>query len=207
MNTYYLLADAAVTSAEVEKLHCDLVRAVKSTVRIPVAVKLNSHFSALPNLARQLHRAGADALVLFNRFYQPDFDLERLELAPGTVLSGRHELLLRLHWVALLYGHVGADLAVTGGIHSAEDALKAVAAGASVAMMASALLQHGAGYFAKVLADLTQWMDKHHYESVARIQGSMAMRSMFAPEAFERASYMRVLSSGIVTGPGESNSS
>ncbi|HUI42022.1 MAG TPA: dihydroorotate dehydrogenase-like protein [Terriglobia bacterium] len=195
LNTYYLLADAEVTSAQVETMYCDLVKRVKSTLCIPLAVKLNSQFSALPNFARRLHLAGADGLVLFNRFYQPDFDLERLETMPAVALSNPQELLLRLHWVAMLSGHVRAYLAVTGGIHTAEDVLKAVAAGANVTMMTSALLKHGVGHFAKVLADLKEWMDKHRYESIGRIRGSMAIRSLFDPSAFERANYVRVLSS------------
>lgn len=133
--------------------------------------------------------------MLFNRFYQPDFDLENLELVPHLVLSSSHELLLRLYWVAILYGHIRADLAVTGGVHSAQNVLKAMMAGAKVAMMTSALLKHGIGYFSKVLDDLTEWMQEHGYESIRQMRGSMACRSVADPAAFERANYMRTLSS------------
>ena len=195
LNIYFIPTRAEITSAEVERTYCDLVREVRSSVRIPVAVKLSPHFSATANMASQLDEAGASALVLFNRFYQPDFDLENLEVVPNLVLSNSYELLLRLHWVAILYGNIRADLAVTGGVHTAEDALKAVMAGAKVAMMTSALLKNGTGHFDKVLGDLSRWMEEHEYESIRQMRGSMAMRSVGNPSAFERANYMRVLSS------------
>jgi dihydroorotate dehydrogenase (fumarate) len=194
LNTYYLPADPGVASSEVEQMYCDSVQRVKSTIRIPLAVKLSPYFSALANVACRLKRAGADALVLFNRFYEPDFDLERLEVVPNLALSDSHELGLRLHWVAMLYDHVDIDLAVTGGIHTAQDALKAIVAGADVAMMTSALLKNGIDYFTRVLADLKQWMEEHEYGSIRQICGSMAMRSAIAdPSALERANYMRML--------------
>jgi dihydroorotate dehydrogenase (fumarate) len=201
LNTYYLPAEVEVTSAEVERRYFDLVKQVKSTVTIPVAVKLNPYFSALANVARRLNLAGAEALVLFNRFYQPDFDLERLEVLPNLALSGSEELLLRLHWVAILYAQLKADLAVTGGVHSAQDVVKAIMAGAQVAMMTSALLKNGIDHFRKVLADLSQWMEEHGYESIGEMRGSMALRSIADTSAFERANYLRVLSSSSLRPP------
>src|SRR5262249_43270739 len=152
-------------------------------------------FSALANLAQQLSSVGADGLVLFNRFYQPDFDLENLEVVSTLTLSTPHELLLRLHWVAILHGAVRADLAVTGGIHSAQDVLKVMMAGARVAMMASALLKHGIKHLSYVRAQLVQWMEEHDYESIRQMQGSMSYRAVTDPAPFERANYMKVLRS------------
>lgn len=195
LNIYYLPTDPEMTSAQVEQMYCDLVTQVKSSVRFPVAVKLSPTFSALANMARRLDQAGADALVLFNRFYQPDFDLENLEVVPHLVLSGSSELNLRLHWVAILSSHLRADLAVTGGVHTAQDVLKAMMAGARVVMMTSALLKNGIGHLNRVHADLLAWMEEHQYESVRQMQGSMAWRSVANPDVFERANYMRVLSS------------
>jgi dihydroorotate dehydrogenase (fumarate) len=171
------------------------VREVVATVRIPVAVKLGPFFSAMANVARRLDAAGAAALVLFNRFYQPDLDIERLEVVPNLTLSTSGELRLRLRWAAILYGRVKADLAITGGVHTAEDVLKAMMAGARVAMMASALLHHGIGHLAGVRAALLEWMEAHEYESIRQMQGSMSQRAVAEPAAFERANYLRVLRS------------
>ena len=160
-----------------------------------MAVKLGHSFSAIANLARRLDEAGADALVLFNRFYPPDFDLETLDVVPRLTLSSSHELLVRLHWTANLYGHVRFDVAITGGVHTAHDVLKAMMAGARVAMMTSALLQHGIEHLAAVRAELHEWIERHEYESITQMQGSMSYRSVGEPSAFERANYMKVLSS------------
>ncbi len=195
LNVYYVPTDPSLTAAEVERMYADLLRDVKAGVSIPVAVKLGHAFTAFANLARHLDVLGADGLVLFNRFYLPDFDLERLEVVPRLTLSSPHELLVRLHWVAILYGHVKADLAVTGGVHGSAQVLKAMMAGARVAMMTSALLQHGIGYLARVRADVLEWMETHEYASVAQMQGSMSYRAVAEPAAFERANYMKVLSS------------
>jgi dihydroorotate dehydrogenase (fumarate) len=195
LNIYFLPTEPNVRGLEIEAMYGDLVSRVKHKVRIPVAVKVGPYFSAMANFARHLDHAGADALVLFNRFYQPDFDLEALEIVPTVALSDSRELLLRLHWVAILYGHIRADLAVTGGVHTAKDVLKAMMAGARIAMMTSALLENGIGYLARVLADLRQWMEEHEYDSVQQMQGSLALRSVANPAAFERANYMRVLNS------------
>ena len=195
LNVYYIPANPELTSAQVEQMYLDLVRDVKATLTIPVAVKLGHSFTAMANLARRLDQAGANALVLFNRFYQPDFDLERLEAVPTLTLSRSHELLLRIHWVAILYGHIRADLAVTGGVHTAHDVLKAMMAGARVAMMTSALLENGIGHLRTVRAGLLGWMEEHEYASIRQMQGSMSYRSVANPAAFERANYMKVLSS------------
>ena len=195
LNVYALATDPDRTAAQVEQSYCDLVRQVKGSVRIPVAVKLSHFFSALPNMAKQLGEAGADALVLFNRFYQPDFDIEALEVIPRLTLSRPEELLLRLHWVAILFGHTRADLAVTGGVHSAQDVLKSVMAGARVAMTTSALLHNGVEHARGILSDLFHWMEEHEYESIRQMCGSMSQRSVPDPAAFERGNYMRVLSS------------
>ena len=195
LNLYFIPTDAEMTGAEVEQMYVDLIRDVKASIRIPVAVKLGHAFSAMANMGRRLDEAGADALVLFNRFYQPDFDLEHLEVTPTLTLSSSYELLLRIHWVAILFGHIRPDLAVTGGIHTAQDVLKAMMAGARVAMMTSALLKHGIDHLAAVQKELVTWMEEHEYESIRQMQGSMSYRSVAEPAAFERANYMRVLRS------------
>ncbi len=195
LNVYYIPTDPELSSAQVEQMYLDLVRDVKGTLRIPVAVKLGHSFTAMANMARRLDQAGADALVLFNRFYQPDFDLEKLEAVATLTLSSSYELLLRLHWVAILYGRIRADLAVTGGVHTTQDVLKAMMAGARVAMMTSALLRNGIGHLTSLRADLAAWMEEHEYESIRQMQGSMSYRSVVNPAAFERANYMKVLSS------------
>jgi dihydroorotate dehydrogenase (fumarate) len=173
----------------------DLVRDVTGGLRIPVAVKLGPYYSAPAHLAGRLEEAGARGLVLFNRFYQPDFDLETLEPLPRLRLSTPDELPLRLHWLAILYGHVGLDLAATGGVHSAEDVLKVLLAGGHVAMMTSALLKNGIVHLRHTLSDLSFWLDDHEYESVAQMRGSMSLRSVADPAAFERANYMKTLRS------------
>ncbi len=195
LNIYFLPTDPALSGSDIEKNYCELVTQVKNTIHIPVAVKLGPYFSAMANFARELDKAGADALVLFNRFYQPDFDIENLEVVPTVALSTSQELLLRLHWVAILYGHVRPDLAITGGVHTAEDVLKAMMAGARVAMMTSALLRNGIEHLKRVRQGLVSWMEEHEYESVRQMQGSLALRSVPNPAAFERANYMRVLGS------------
>jgi dihydroorotate dehydrogenase (fumarate) len=195
LNIYSIVTDPRLHSAEVEQSYCELVRQVKTCVHIPVAVKLSHFFSAPANIGKRLEEAGADGLVLFNRFYQPDFDLESLDVVPSLTLSRPEELLLRLHWVAILYGRVHADLAVTGGVHSATDVLKSMMAGAHVAMMTSALLQNGIPHAAVVLREMTHWMEEHEYESVRQMRGSLSQRSVANPAAFERGNYMRVLSS------------
>ena len=187
--------DADFTSEQVERQYCDLVREVKSVVHIPVAVKLGPYFSSMVNMARKLEASGADGLVLFNRFYQPDFDLEALEVVPNLILSSQHELLLRLNWIAVLYGNIKPDLALTGGVHTATDVVKAMMAGAKVAMMTSALLRKGISYLDTVLTELLIWLGDHEYDSIRQMQGSMSRNAVPQPQAFERANYMKVLSS------------
>jgi len=195
LNIYNLATDPRVSGREVERLYCDLLEEIRARVRIPLAVKLGPYFSSMANMALELDEAGADALVLFNRFYQPDFDLDTLVIAPSLALSHPSELRLRLHWVGVLYGYIGADLAVTGGVHSGSDVLKSMMAGARVAMMTSALLKHGISHLRTVRAEIITWMDEHEYESVQQMQGSMARRAVADTSAFDRANYMRVLSS------------
>jgi len=195
LNIYYLPTNPSLNSSQVEMMHTELVEEVKGSIRIPVAVKLGPYFSATPNMMMKLDRAGANGLVLFNRFYQPDFDLENLEVIPNLALSNSSELLMRLHWVAVLYGQIKADMAITGGVHTAEDVVKSMMAGAKVAMMTSALLRHGITYLAEVKTKLVEWLDEHEYESITEMQGRMSRRAVADPEAFERANYMRVLSS------------
>ncbi len=195
LNLYLIETDVHRSGESVEDGFCELVHELKANVKIPIAVKLTSFFSSIPNIALRLDRAGADALVLFNRFYQPDFDIENLEVIPRLTLSEPYELLLRLHWVAILSGRVRPSLAITGGVHSAQDVLKALMAGASAAMMASALLKNGPRYAHRVLDDLTRWMSENEYEAVRQMQGSMSHHAVPNPAAFERGNYMKVLSS------------
>lgn len=195
LNTYYLETDPKVTGQEVEKMYGDLVSEVKASASVPFAVKLSPMFSSMANMAVRLDHSGVKALVLFNRFYQPDFDLETLEVTQSLELSHSYELLLRLNWVAILFGHLKADLAVTGGVHTGADVLKCMMAGARVAMMTSALLENGIGHISKVLGEVKAWMEEHEYESIQQMQGSMARRSVANPSAFERVNYMHVLSS------------
>jgi dihydroorotate dehydrogenase (fumarate) len=195
LNIYTIPTDPEVAGAQVEQGYCDLVRDVRASVGIPIAVKIGPYFSAMANMARRLETAGANGLVLFNRFYQPDFDLEALEVVPSLQLSSSYELMLRLHWVAILYGKVGADLAITGGVHTSYDVLKAMMAGAHVAMMTSALLKRGINYLATLTSELTNWMEEHEYESIRQMQGSMSQKSVADPNSFLRANYLKVLSS------------
>jgi len=195
LNVYFIPTDAHLTGAAVEQQYCDLVRDVRAAIRIPLAVKVGHQFTAFANMARRLEEAGAGALVLFNRFYQPDLDVENLEVVSALSLSQPYELLLRLHWVAVLYGRLQADLAVTGGVHAAGDVLKAMMAGANVAMMTSALLRRGIGHLTAVRQELAAWLNEHEYESVRQMRGSLSQRSTANPEAYERANYVKVLSS------------
>jgi dihydroorotate dehydrogenase (fumarate) len=193
LNIYYLPTDPHVSGAELEDTYVNLVRTVRAQVRIPIALKLSPFVTALPNLARRFTEAGANGLVLFNRFYQPDFDLEALEVVPSLTLSRSNDLLLPLRWIAILYGRVAADLALTGGVHTAPDAVKAMMAGAKVAMLASELIANGADRLSEILADLRDWLIEHEYESIAQMQGSMSQRAVSEPAAFERANYMKAL--------------
>jgi len=192
-NIYYIPTDPKITAADVEKTYLDIVRTVKQTVTIPVAVKLSPFFSNLANFARRLDDTGADALVLFNRFYQPDIDLEELEIRPNVLLSTPQALRLPLTWIGILYGRIRASLAATGGIHSAEDVVKLLMVGANVTMMCSSLMRHGVNHLRHVERELREWMEEHEYESVAQMQGSMSQLRCPDPGAFERAQYMRAV--------------
>jgi len=195
LNIYYIPTDPSQTGAEVEQRYVEIVQSVRRQCAIPLAVKLSPYFSAPAHLSHQLVNAGADALVLFNRFYQPDFDLEALEVVPHLVLSNPTELRLPLRWVAMLYGRVHADFAITSGVHTYEDVLKGMMAGAKVTMMASALLRHGLHRIGEIVEALSMWMETHGYESVRQMQGSMSQQYVSEPSAFERANYMKVLQS------------
>ena len=194
LNIYLVASDADRPGSSIEEQYIDLVRDIAATVRIPVAVKLGHHFTSFGHIAARLVEAGADALVLFNRFYQPDLDIENLEVVPALTLSSSYELLLRLSWVAILYRKLDVDFAVTGGVHTAEDVLKCMMAGANVAMMTSALLQRGVGHLGQVRWDLEHWMEEHEYESIAQMRGSLSQKSVANPSAYERGNYLRVLS-------------
>ena len=175
-NLYYLPTSPQESGAEVEAAYVRLVRDGVASVRIPVAVKISHYFSSLPHMARQFEKAGAVALVLFNRFYQPDIDLETLEVVPNLTLSTSSELRERLRWVAILYPQVRLDLAITGGVHTAEDVLKAMMVGAKVVTMASALLRHGPDYVRGLLEEIQRWMEEHEYVSIRQMQGSNVPR-------------------------------
>jgi dihydroorotate dehydrogenase (fumarate) len=195
LNIYSIATDPAVSGSEVEQGYIDLVRQLKRTIRIPVAVKLSPFFSAPANMGVRLDEARADGIVLFNRFYQPDFDIEHMEVSPNLTLSRPEELLLRLHWTAILRGHVRADLGVTGGVHGSRDVIKCILAGARVAFMTSALLRNGVQHAAHVLTELDRWLEEHEYSSVQQMCGSMSHGAVPDPSAFERGNYMKVLSS------------
>lgn len=195
LNVYYVPTRLDLGAAEVEQIYLDVLQDVRRTIQIPLAMKMNPYFSAFANVANRLAQAGADGLVLFNRFYQPDLDLENLEVAPHLVLSSSAELRLPLRWTAILYGRVSADLALTTGIHTGEDVLKGVAAGASVTMMASELLKNGVGRISDVLDETRQWLLEHEYESLAQLHGSLSQINCGAPTAFERANYVRLIGS------------
>ncbi|MFZ5902478.1 MAG: dihydroorotate dehydrogenase-like protein [Chloroflexota bacterium] len=195
LNLYYLPTDPALTASDIESAQIELVAAVKANLKIPLAVKLSPYYTSLPNIAKRLVEAGADGLVLFNRFYQPDFDLENLEVIHNLDLSTSADLRLPLRWTSILHGRVTADLALTSGVHTAQDALKAMMAGAKVAMMASALLHEGERVIPSMLNEMGWWMQTHEYESIRQMQGSMSRKSVAEPAAFERANYMKVLNS------------
>lgn len=193
LNVYYLATDPTETSQDVEQRTLDILAAVKETVTIPVAVKLSPFFSSLASFAAALDAAGADGIVVFNRFYQPEIDIEALEVVPTLELSTSSELLLRLRWLAVLSGQVSASLAVSGGVHTAADAIKAVMAGADGVQMVSSLLKHGPGHIQAVLREMETWMVDHEYSSLGQMKGSMNLSRSPDPAAFERANYIRVL--------------
>ncbi len=195
LNVYFIPTDPQMVGSEVEQNYVDVLSEVKRAVSIPVAMKLSPYFSSLANMATRLADAGADGLVLFNRFYQPDVDLEKLEVKPQVTLSRSSSARLPMRWLAILRGTVKASLAASTGIHTHEDVLKMLMVGADVTMMTSALLKNGVGHLKTVQQDLVRWMEQHEYASVEQMKGSMSRKSCAAPAAFERANYMKTLQS------------
>ncbi|WP_348261082.1 dihydroorotate dehydrogenase-like protein [Telmatobacter sp. DSM 110680] len=195
LNTYALATDRSQTSYELEAQLLELVENVCKAVKVPVAVKLSQSFTSLPHMAAKLEDAGAAGIVLFNRFYQPDFDIETLEVRPTLHFSTPSELLPRLHWAAILYGHLNIDIAITGGVHSAEDVIKSVMAGGTVAMMCSALHIHGIEHIGRVLSDLQYWLEKREFSSLSETRGCLSRRSVPDVSPFDRGNYIKTLSS------------
>jgi dihydroorotate dehydrogenase (fumarate) len=195
LNIYYIPTDMALTANQVEQTYIDILKSVKSQVTIPVAVKLSPFFSSLANMAKRFDDAGAKGLVLFNRFYQPDINLENLEVEHSVLLSTPQARRLPLRWIAILYGRVKADLAATSGIHTAQDVVKMIMGGASVTMVCSALYQQGIDHLKTIESRLVAWMEEHEYESVSQMRGCLSQQKCPDPSAFERAQYMRVLTS------------
>jgi dihydroorotate dehydrogenase (fumarate) len=195
LNIYYIPTDGSLSSDGVEQTYLDIVAAVKSCIKIPLAVKVGPFFTNMASMAQRLCDAGADGLVLFNRFYQPDIDLDRLEVEPTVMLSTPFALRLPLRWIAILSGRIPADLAATSGVHQAEDVVKLLLVGANVTMMCSALLRYGIEHLRTVEERLRSWLGEHEYESVRQLQGSMSQRHCADPTAFERANYMKALQS------------
>ncbi|MGF1481772.1 MAG: dihydroorotate dehydrogenase-like protein [Cyanophyceae cyanobacterium] len=193
LNIYAVPTELSMTGAEVEQNYLDIVRAVTSAVDLPVAIKLSPYFSNLAYMAKRLADDGADALVLFNRFYQPDINLETLEVQPNVLLSTPHDLRLPLRWIAILYRTIPVDLAATSGIHTAQDVLKMLMVGANATLLVSVLLRHGIEHLHKIERDLRQWMSEHEYESVTQLQGSMSQVNCPDPSAFERVQYMKAI--------------
>ena len=195
LNLYYVASDPNLTSVELENAYAELVAEVKRSITIPLAVKLSPFFSSIPNVCKKLADAGADGLVLFNRFYQPDFDLDDLDVVHTLHLSNSTELNLPLRWISILYGKIKADLALTSGVHTAQDVIKAMMAGAQVTMLASELLANGYKRVPEILSVMEAWMQEREYASVKQMQGSMSQQAVREPAAFERANYMKVLGS------------
>jgi dihydroorotate dehydrogenase (fumarate) len=195
LNVYYVATDPTLHAPDVENRYVQILKAVKSHVKIPVAMKLSPFFSATAAMCKRLDDAGANALVLFNRFYQPDIDLDNLEVVPNLVLSTSHEMRLPLRWIAILHGHVKASLAATTGIATGQDVLKMLMAGADVAQLCSVLLRRGPGELKTILKEMQAWMEEKEYESVRQMKGSMSQKAVADPSAFERANYMKALAS------------
>lgn len=193
LNIYYIPTDLSLSGVDIENLYLENLKRVKDAVNIPVAMKLSPYFSSMANMAKRLDETGADGLVLFNRFYQPDINLDSLEVEPGVILSTSNDLRLPLRWVAILYGKIKASLAATTGIHGAADALKIIMAGADVTMLCATLLKNGIGKVSEIKKDMAEWMEKRGYESIKQIKGMMSHKSIANPAAFERANYMKAL--------------
>lgn len=195
LNVYYVPTNPNISGADIENMYIDALKAVKKSVKIPVAIKISPYFSSMSNMAKKLDEAGADALVLFNRFYQPDFNLEKLEVEPNLLLSTNWEMRLPLRWISILYGQIKAGMAATSGIHKEEDVIKVMMAGADVAMVCSELLTNGIGRISAILKGMEKWMEDNQYSSIQMMKGSMSQKSCAEPAAFERANYMKTLQS------------
>ncbi len=195
LNIYYIPTNNNLTASEIENMYIDTLTSIKEQVNIPVAIKLSPFFTSMSNMAKKLDAAGADSLVMFNRFYQPDFDLDKLDVVPNLVLSTNWEMRLPLRWIAILYGHIKASMAATSGIHGYEDVLKVMMAGGDVAMLCSELLVKGVGRITEILKQLENWMEENEYDSIEMMQGSMSQKSVREPAVFERANYMKALQS------------
>ena len=195
LNIYFVPTDPLLPAQDLESNYVNLVKQVRSQIHIPLAVKLGPQFSSLPNFANKLVKAGADGLVLFNRFYQPDLDIESLDVVPNLELSTSSDLRLPLRWIAILYSRIETDFALSSGVHTAEDIIKAVMAGANVAMSTSALLHKGPQYAAELLKGVGAWMEEYDYSSIDQMRGSMSQKNVAEPAAFERANYMKILNS------------
>ena len=195
LNVYYLPTDPNLDSGDVEQIYVDILTAVKKSVNIPVAMKLSPFFSSLAGFAQRVDEAGADGLVLFNRFYQPDIDLENLEVVPNIVFSNPFEMRLPLRWIAILFGKVDASLAASTGVYTGQDAIKMLMAGADVTMLCSALLTHGVERIGVILTQIKTWMEENEYDSINTMKGSMSQKNCPEPAAFERANYMKALNS------------
>lgn len=195
LNIYYIPTDPDKSGAEIESMYLEVIRSVCTSVKIPVAVKFGPFFSSIPNMAKKMSQLGAKGLVMFNRFYQPDFDIENMEVVPNLVLSNSNELRLPLRWTAILYKKVSADIAITSGIHNGSDVIKGLLAGASVTMMASELLYNGIHRIGEIKSEVVEWMERYEYSSVNQMRGSMSQMNTAEPAAFERANYMKVLQS------------
>ena len=195
LNIYFVATNFSESGRNVEEIYLNILHAVRKQVNIPIVMKLNPFFSSMAYMAKQFCEAGANGLSLFNRFYQPDLDIETLDIVPHLVLSNSDEMRLPLRWIAILYGRISADLALTTGVHTAEDVLKGVAAGAKITMLASSLLQHGIGHIGRLHTDLTHWLLDHEYNALEELQGSLSQINCPAPAAFERANYVNLISS------------
>lgn len=195
LNVYFMATDPKETSAQIEDRYIEIVRSVKAQVNIPVAVKLSQQFTSVANVAQRLDDAGSDGLVLFNRFYQPDFDLDALEVTPNLVLSTSWESRFAMRWIGVLFGRVKASLAATGGVHTHEDAVKLIMSGADVVHLCSAILTHGPKRLAEIEKGMREWMQAHDYESIAQMKGAMSQRNVPDPASYARANYMKVLTS------------
>lgn len=195
LNLYNIPTDMNASGAEVEQQYLDVLRAVKSAVTIPVALKLSPFFSNMANMAKRFDEAGADGLILFNRFYQPDLDLDTLDVKPNVILSTPQAQRLPMRWIAILHGRIKASLAATSGIHEAKDAVKMLMAGANVTMLCSVLLRHGIYHLRIIEQELRRWMEEHEYVSVQQMQGSMSQKNCADPSAYERAQYMKAITS------------